>query len=154
MYLAPHMPVGTLVFTHGIDIGSVSPKDLYISDHKCILFDICFKLESQPSCHMRHYRFINKTAAVNFSMVFDSNVVLDDKSVDTVVQSFNNYCSSVLDKVAPLKLRKTPSKNLSHWINETIRSFRRKCYMTEQLWKAIKLVYKLHLRDLIGTLNV
>ena len=29
------MPVGTLVFTHGIDIGSVSPKDLYISDHNC-----------------------------------------------------------------------------------------------------------------------
>lgn len=37
-------------------------------------------------------------------MVFDSDVVLRDGNVDTLVQSFNNHFSSVLDKVAPLKL--------------------------------------------------
>ena len=142
-----------LVFTHGIDIKSVGSKDFYVSDHKCILFDICSTLDSEPSCHMRQTRIINEAVTVNFSTVFDSNMALKDGDVDTLVKTFNTHCSSVLDKLAPLKLRKI-SKNPSPWINESIRTLRRKCRKTERLWKATKLeVHRLHLKGLMATLN-
>ena len=47
------------VFTHGIDFDFVGFKDLCVSNYKCILFDICFTLESQLFCHMRHTHIIS-----------------------------------------------------------------------------------------------
>lgn len=67
-----------LVFTHGTDNGFVGSKDLCVSDHKYILFDSGFTLESQSHCCMRRTCFINKSTAVNFSMVSDRNIVLKD----------------------------------------------------------------------------
>lgn len=89
-----------LVFTHGIDIENVDSKDLCVTDHKFVLFDICFLLESQPSCHMKCSSFIKETSAVSFS---DSGIVLKDGFVDAFLRSFNNHCTSVPDKVAHLK---------------------------------------------------
>lgn len=81
---------------------------------------------------MRCIRFINKAAAVNFFMMYDSNIVLKDGNVETLLQSFNNHCFSALDKVALLKPGKIPSTNSFPWINENIQR-KLKCCMTERL---------------------
>lgn len=96
-----------LIFIHGIDIeldALFMLKDLFILDHECIFFIyicICFKLESEPPIHMRHIHFINDTAAVNFSMMCESDIILKDGNVEILVLSFNNHCSLVVDKVVP-----------------------------------------------------
>ena len=143
-----------LVLSHGIMVDDVCLKDFPVSDHNCVLFNASCNVELLPQKHMSFRRIINETTAKNFSTLFKSDVLFNFNDVEILVQAFNDHCSSVLDIVAPLKTRLTPSVNSSPWINESIRSFRRKCRQSERLWKSSKLeAHRLHLKELLVCLN-
>ncbi|KAL0154001.1 hypothetical protein M9458_050663, partial [Cirrhinus mrigala] len=95
-----------------------------------------------------------QVAVENFSTAFDSNSVIISNDIDSSVQSFNDHCTLLLDKVAPFKKRHIPVVNTSPWINDAIHSFRRVCRKTERLWKSTWLqVHQLHLKELLSDLH-
>ncbi len=97
---------------------------------------------------------INQLAVENFSAALDSSSVLISNDIDATVQSFNEHCTLLLDRVAPFKTLQTPIVNTSLWINDAICSFRRVCRKTEHLWKATQLqVHRLHLKELLSDIN-
>lgn len=87
---------------------------------------------------MSHGHIITQSTAKNFTALFDSDVLLNCNDVETLIQLFNEQCSSILDIVAPYKSRQLPSVKSSPWINDAIRNFRWKCIKAERLWKGTK----------------
>lgn len=74
--------------------------------------------------------------------------------MDVFIDSFNNQCTEILDKVAPVNPTKTVHKKHCPWMNETIQSMKRNCRNVERLWKTSKLeIHRLHLKDQIASLN-
>lgn len=55
-----------------------------------------------------------------FSSIFSSNIIISALDVDNLVHHINSLCTSILDKVAPLKSRIKRSENLSSWITDDI----------------------------------
>lgn len=47
-----------LILSLGLDIGPVCREDIFISDHKYILFDLSFISDTLPSVHVKHSRLI------------------------------------------------------------------------------------------------
>lgn len=69
---------------------------------------------------------LSKLSAENFSAAFEnSSIIMSNCSVDAQLQSFNEYCLSILDEVAPMKSRAAPLINSTPWMNDTICSFKR-----------------------------
>lgn len=79
---------------------------------------------------------LNLYILLNLLTQHDSSLVLVSNHVDACAQAFNDHCTLLLDKVAPLKTREISSVNTSPWMNDAIRSLRRVCRRTERLWKA------------------
>lgn len=136
-----------LVFSHGLNIGAVCIEDVYVSDHKCVLFDLACNEDPLSVKRVSCSRMISQFAVENFSTAFDSSSVLISNDIDNSLQSFNDQCTLLLDRVAPFKTRQIPVVNTSPWINDAIRSFRLVCRKTERLWKTTQLqVHHLHLK--------
>ena len=143
-----------LVFSHGLNIDNVCIEDVFVSDHKCILFNLVCNEEPLPAKRRSCSRLINQLTVEKFLAAFDSSTVLISNDVDVCAQAFNDQCTLLLNKVAPIKIRESPSVNTSPWMNDAIRSLRRVCRRTERLWKATQLiVHRLHLKELLVDLN-
>lgn len=125
-----------------------------MSDHSCVFFNINFPRDPPPLRIRAQRRIINYDTAERFSALFDPCSLMGCTDVDVLIQSFNDQCLSILDKVAPVKSSTVYHKKHCPWIDEAIQSFRRNCRKVERLWKSSKLeVYRLHLKELRVTLN-
>lgn len=139
-----------LVLSHGLNTSNICIEDVFVSDHKCILFDLAYNEVPLPVTRSSCSHMVNQLAVENFSADFDSSSVFISDDIDVSVQSFNEHCTLLLDRVAPLKTRLISAVNTSPWINDVIRSFRCVCQKTERLWKATQLqVHRLHLKELL-----
>uniref|UniRef100_A0A3P9J3F2 Reverse transcriptase domain-containing protein n=1 Tax=Oryzias latipes TaxID=8090 RepID=A0A3P9J3F2_ORYLA len=100
------------------------------------------------------HRVLGQNVADGFIELFDMNSFKSFYDVDSFMQSFNSHCKSILNVVAPVKMKIASSKISFPWINEEIRCSRRLCRKVERLWKSTNLeVHRLHLKDLICSLN-
>ena len=87
-------------------------EDLFISDQNCVLFDLSFQLDILACCCKINSCILNHLPPEKFSAVFyDSLVIISNSDVDSQVQSFNEHCLLLLDKVAPIKTRLDPLIN-------------------------------------------
>ncbi|XP_070403983.1 uncharacterized protein [Nothobranchius furzeri] len=143
-----------LVFSLDLNISNLCVKDVHMSDHSCVLFDLHFNLESTPSVVIPQRRIISENTAARFIEMFDSNLFLESQDVDSLIHSLNSRCKSILDVVAPFKSNRVTRKPFSPWINDSIQNLKRLCRKTERLWKSTKLeVHRLYLKDLMLSLN-
>ncbi|XP_014185285.2 uncharacterized protein LOC106632421 [Haplochromis burtoni] len=129
-----------LVLSYGLDICITDINDAGISDHFPVIFDVqsCnmeLNSEGPPSLS----RPINSEAVALFSAAFANSFCYEDisnapLSVDGVVNSFISICTSILDTVAPVKIRRRKTSR-QPWLNESILALRRECRRAERRWK-------------------
>lgn len=101
-----------------------------------------------------HSRFITQNTVVRFSNNFPSDLNTASNDIDSLTHLFNDHCSTLLDKLAPLKVRSKLVCNNIPWLSDDIRCLRRNCCKSERLWKSSGLeVHRLHLKDHMKSYN-
>lgn len=112
-------------------------KDIYVTNHKLILFSVVLSIapasQNAPICR----RVFNPMSAVKFAEIFisvSSAAFNPNFNTDELVSLFNYNCRSILDCVAPFKLKHS-SSTLLPWLNETTQEFKRDCRKKERKWK-------------------
>uniref|UniRef100_A0A669E5Z7 Reverse transcriptase domain-containing protein n=1 Tax=Oreochromis niloticus TaxID=8128 RepID=A0A669E5Z7_ORENI len=120
-----------------------------ISDHFLVMFDVELRAIDLNSkgCH-RPVRIINSETVANFITTFLNFAFFDPDFTDTncytppLVDDFANAmlstCCSILDTVAPIKMKR-PRTSHQPWLNDTIRALRRVCSQSERRWKKDRL---------------
>lgn len=107
--------------------------DACLSDHSGVLFDASLPFFSTES-HLPVLccRYINSLTASKFSeaLVAAPNTCTIEASpphfsTEELGPLFNTTCSSILNSIAPLKVKKPKLKG-QPWLNDTIRALRRK----------------------------
>ena len=146
-----------LVFSMGLNLNSLCIGEFFLSDHKYILFNINHTVESHRTTRSICSRHLNNSSAAKFSSVFTDlcNGNPSPANTNDLVSLFNNICSSALDIVAPLKIKKKDSSlNPSPWINDDIRSLKRECRQAERRWKKSRnSLHFLQMKELLSAFN-
>lgn len=114
-----------LVFPLGLDVTNVCVKDVQVSDHCCVTFNLSFPLYTPPSNLMCHKRFINQDVALKFSNLLEPHVISGCTDADVATQCFNNPCLEILNSVAPMKSVIAASNRAHPWINDDVRKVKR-----------------------------
>jgi len=73
-----------LVLSRGLNTSNICIEDVFLSDYKCILFDLAYNEDPLPVSRVSCSRMVNRLAVENFSTYFDSSLVFisdDDVSV-------------------------------------------------------------------------
>ncbi len=107
-----------------------------------VLFDIalaCNTVETRAA--IRPCRIINPSTAVKFTSVFSQNCAIPQSicnDSEALSSWLHSTCQTVMDTVAPLKIRQ-PKTKFEPWLNDTVRAVRRECCRAERKWKKDKL---------------
>ncbi len=107
-----------------------------------VLFDIalaCNTVETRAA--IRPCRIINPSTAVKFTSVFSQNCAIPQSicnDSEALSSWLHSSCQTVMDTVAPLKIRQ-PKTKFEPWLNDTVRAVRRECCRAERKWKKDKL---------------
>lgn len=98
---------------------------------------------SFPICQVQN---LNATTTEQFKNAFlesDTNFTLESPSlhldVNASLDTFNSVCSSILNSVAPLRVKSVKAKS-EPWLNEDTQGLRRACRKAECRWKKNKLL--------------
>ncbi|XP_030601343.1 uncharacterized protein LOC115791283 [Archocentrus centrarchus] len=143
-----------LVFSLGFNIDSLYSEDIFISDHVCVLFNLSLNFDYLSVPHVFCSRIFNHLSADKFTAAFNHEEVSTSNDVNLLVDSFNHQCLSILDRIAPFKMRKATFNRSSPWMDDSIRFLKRSCWKVERLWKSTKLqVHLIHLKELIFSFN-
>ncbi len=101
-----------LLISRGLNISSIVIKDVALSDHFCIFFDILI------------------------SVTTESRSV----SVDLLLDSFDSKVKNVIDDIAPIKVSKKNGRQKSFWRKSTaVQNMKRQCRKAERMWRKTKL---------------
>ena len=100
-----------LIITKGLSV-SVTIKDLALSDHFCLFSDISMSPCIQSSCIMTGRRIINENTAALFeqALIQTPDFPTSGVSVNDLLELFNTKMESIMNDVAPLKLKSITSK--------------------------------------------
>lgn len=83
-------------------------------------------------------RMIKPATAAQFSETFSNVIETIELSsflcTDELISCFSSTCINILDKIAPLKPRRS-KPNSEPWINDLTRAARQKCRKAERQWK-------------------
>ena len=130
-----------LVMSLGLAIHNVELFDFVLSDHKAIVFKTTLPCPT-PKCSVPvRSRIFNSKCASAFRNAFTAlplPPICELPDIDALITNFNSKCTSILDSIAPFKVR-IPKRNTQPWLNEHTRSLRRECRRAERSWRANKL---------------
>uniref|UniRef100_A0A8C2GGG5 Reverse transcriptase domain-containing protein n=1 Tax=Cyprinus carpio TaxID=7962 RepID=A0A8C2GGG5_CYPCA len=135
-----------LILSHGIDVDGVEimqPSD-DISDHYLVLCKLHIaKTVNSTSCY-KYGRTITSTTKDCFvSNLPDVSQFLSisktSEQLDDVTETMDSLFSSILNTVAPLRLRKVKENSLTPWYNEHTRTQKRAARKMERSWRKTKL---------------
>lgn len=94
-----------LVITNNVDI-SLTFKDLALSDHSCIFFDVSISPRKSNSSVMIRKRVVNDHTTVLFEQAFLPELSSPkSNSLDDPMDNFNSRVLEIMDDIAPLKLK-------------------------------------------------
>lgn len=102
-----------LVLSSGFSVSNITVSEAGLSDHWMVLFDgaiTCSSPVNQSSTYLS--QSINPFTTLQFTEAFialpahSSVLAAQDISVDELTNSFNSFCSAILNIVAPLKSKK------------------------------------------------
>ncbi|KAK0156079.1 hypothetical protein N1851_001392 [Merluccius polli] len=125
LYLTP-WPLATCERAHthsrphsgsGVNISSVDVKDLALSDHFCVFFDLQIIPNVQLTSVSVKRRYINENTSAKFMEAIAMSPTVSAESVDELLDKFNWKISNVMDAVAPIKTKMTLIRKKTPWRN-------------------------------------
>ncbi len=92
-----------LLISRGLNISSIVIKDVALSDHFCIFFDILISVTTESRSVSVRKRCINENTSVLFMKAISSMPSISADSVDLLLDSINSKVKKVIDDIAPVK---------------------------------------------------
>uniref|UniRef100_A0A673IYN1 Reverse transcriptase domain-containing protein n=1 Tax=Sinocyclocheilus rhinocerous TaxID=307959 RepID=A0A673IYN1_9TELE len=141
-----------LIISRGLNISSIVIKDVALSDHFCIFFNILISVTTESRSVSVRKRCINENTSVLFMEAISLTPSISADSVDLLLDSFNSKVKNVIDDIAPLKVSRKTGRQKSAWRKSTaVQSMKRQCRKAERMWRKTKLeihysIYKDSLR--------
>ncbi len=102
-----------LLISKGLNISSIVIKDVALSDHFCIFFDILISATTESRSVSVRKRCINENTSALFMKALTPSISAD--SVDLLLDSFNSKVKNVIDDIAPVKVSKKTGRQKSSW---------------------------------------
>ncbi len=141
-----------LLISRGLNISSIVIKDVALSDHFCIFFDILISVTTESRSVSLRKRCINENTSALFMKAISLPPSISADSVDLLLDSFNSKVKNVIDDIAPVKVSKKIGRQKSFWRKSTaVQSMKRQCRKAEQMWRKTKL--EIHYRIYKDSLN-
>ncbi len=130
-----------LLISRGLNISSIVIKDVALSDHLCIFFDILFSVTTESrSVSVIRKRCISENTSALFMKAISLTPSISADSVDLLLDSFNSKGKNVIDDIAPARVSKKNGRQKSPWRKSTaVQSMKRQCRKAEQMWRKTKL---------------
>ncbi len=129
-----------LLISRGLNISSIVIKDVALSDHFCIFFDILISVTTESRSVSVRRRCINENTSVLFMETISLTPSISADSVDLLLDSFNSKVKNVIDDIAPVQVsKKTGRKKLSCRKSTAVQSMKRQCRKAERMWRKTKL---------------
>ncbi len=94
-----------LLISRGLNISSIV-KDIALSDHFCIFFDILISVTTESRSVSVRKRCINENTSALFMKAISLTPSISADSVDLLLDSFNLKVKNVIDDIAPTKVSK------------------------------------------------
>ncbi len=142
-----------LLISRGLNISSIVIKDVALSDHFCIFFDILISVTTESRSVSVRKRCINENTSVLFMKAISLTPSISADSVDLLLDSFDSKVKNVIDDIAPIKVSKKNGRQKSFWRKSTaVQNMKRQCRKAERMWRKTKLeihysIYKDSLHD-------
>ncbi len=125
-----------LLISRGLNISSIVIKDVALSDHFCIFFDILISVTTESRSVSVRKRCINENTSVLFMEAISSTPRISADSVDLLLDSFNSKVKNVIDDIAPIKVSKKTGRQKSVWRKSTaVQNMKRQCRKAERMWR-------------------
>ncbi len=129
-----------LFISRGLNISPIVIKDVALSDHFCIFFDILISVTTESRSVSVRKRCINENTSVLFMEAISSTPRISADSVDLLLDSFNSKVKNVIDDIAPIKVSKKTGRQKSVWRKSTaVQNMKRQCRKAERMWRKTKL---------------
>ncbi len=129
-----------LLISRGLNISSTVIKDVALSDHFCIFFDILTSVTTESRSVSVRKRCINENTSVLFMKAISLTPSISADSVDLLLDSFNSKVKNVIDDIAPIKVSKKNGRQKSFWRKSTaVQNMKRQCRKAERMWRKTKL---------------
>ena len=123
-----------LVISTGLNIDNVSVNELPFSDHHCVLFDAEITFTRTKRELRVQKRLLDDKAEAKFSdlmRLFEPHS--HDWPLSEMAENLNSALSSVLNTVAPLKVKKRLTNRISTWLNNNgVNEIKRNCQAAER----------------------
>ncbi len=104
-----------LLISRGLNISSIVIKDVALSDHFCIFFDILISVTTESRSVSVRKRCINENTSVLFMKAISLTPSISADSVDLLLDSFDSKVKNVIDDIAPIKVSKKNGRQKSFW---------------------------------------
>ncbi len=95
-----------LLIGRGLNISSIVIKDVALSDHFCIFFDILISATTESRSVSVRKRCINENTSALFMKAISLTPSISADSVVLLLDSFNSKVKNVIDDIAPVKVSK------------------------------------------------
>ncbi len=129
-----------LLISRGLNISSIVIKDVALSDHFCIFFDILISVTTESRSVSVRKRCINENTSVLFMKAISLTPSISADSVDPLLDSFNSKVKNVIDDIALIKVSKKTGRQKSVWRKSTaVQNMKRQCRKAERMWRKTKL---------------
>ncbi len=102
-----------LLISRGLSISSIVIKDVALSDHFCIFFDILISVTTESRSISVRKRCINENTSVLFMKTISLTPSISADSIDLLLDSFNSKLKNVIDDIAPIKVSKKNGRHKS-----------------------------------------
>ncbi len=108
-----------LLISRGLNISSIVIKDVALSDHFRIFFDILISVTTESRSVSVRKRCINENTSVLFMKAISLTPSISADSVDLLLDSFNSKVENVIDDIPPVKVCKKNGRQKSPWRKST-----------------------------------
>ncbi len=107
-----------LLISRDLKISSIVIKDVALSDHFCIFFDILISVTTESRSVSVRKRCINLNTSALFMKAISLTPSISADSVDLLLDSFNSKVNNVIDGIAPIKVSEKTGRQKSSWKNQ------------------------------------
>ena len=128
-----------LVISKDVDISCVEVKDLALSDHFCVFFNLKIIPHGRVTPVSVKKRYINENTSAQFMAAMTTSRSVSE-SVAELLDDFNKKILNAMDAVAPVKTKIMLNRQKTPWRNTTrVKTLKAECRKVERKWRKNKL---------------